>query len=662
MKKPVILCVDDEPVVLTSLKDQILRYIGDDYLVEVTESGEEALEVLKDLVAEGSEVPLIISDQIMPGMKGDELLIRIHDRYPQSLKIFLTGQADATAVGNAVNRANLYRYIAKPWDEADFKLTVTEALRSYHQNKELTEKQRLLENALEQEQTAREALKDANEDLENRVLERTAELEQTRDAADIANRAKSEFLANMSHEIRTPMNAILGFSEILLSMIREPRQKNYLNAIHSSGKTLLTIINDILDLSRIESGKVEFQYGPVMMDDIISEIHQMFLPDIASKGLTLEIEIRGTMPPCLLFDEIRIRQILINLVGNSVKFTHRGWVKISADGHFNDESKKRYHLTLIIEDSGIGIPGDQQKLIFEPFRQQFGQKTGEYGGTGLGLTITKQLVEMMGGSILLRSDTGQGTLFTVDFPDIQVMPNAYGKKETAMDEANPEFSPGTVLVVDDIDFNRTLITAYLESTPLRVIEATGGRAALEYIHELKPDLVLLDLVMPDMNGYEVVREIEKNPEFGNIPLIAITAAGMKEDEIKSKAFFDGYLKKPITRLELMTELKKYLPHTLKKKFNGKTAVKKAVVLEMDVSSEMAGILKKTMFKWKDIGEVYYIDDILDFAAELGEVAKQHGHTVLSAFSETLHKNARENDIEKIEAQIEAIRKFVDRVL
>lgn len=270
-------------------------------------------------------------------------------------------------------------------------------------------------------------LKRHKENLEEEVARRTAELENQRTAlqdalnraeqlaiaAEAANSAKSEFLANMSHEIRTPMNAILGLAELLDSLISDKKQKNYLETIKSSGKNLLTIINDILDLSKIEAGKMEIHYEPVNPYPLFHEIKDIFSLSISRKGLEFVMNIAPDIPESLLLDDIRLRQILFNLVGNAVKFTERGQIKLSARKVQHQNGPGTIDLLIAVEDTGIGIDPESHDKIFEAFRQQDGQSTKKYGGTGLGLTISRRLAEMMGGTISVQSRVNEGSTFEI---------------------------------------------------------------------------------------------------------------------------------------------------------------------------------------------------------------------------------------------------------
>ncbi|MDM8563255.1 ATP-binding protein, partial [Candidatus Marithioploca araucensis] len=383
---------------------------------------------------------------------------------------------------------------------------------------------------------------------------------QAKEEADSANRAKSEFLANMSHEIRTPMNAVIGFSEILASKVTDKQHKSYLNSIQTAGKSLLTLINDILDLSKIEAGRLDIQYEPVNPQIIFTELQQIFTLKMAEKNLELIMEIDKSLPLALILDETRLRQILLNLIGNAVKFTDSGYIKLCANQETNTN-----HIDLIIavEDSGIGIPADQQALIFESFRQQDGQSTRQYGGTGLGLAITKRLVEMMNGEISVKSNTGKGSRFEITLREVEVAHTIQDvKQDNAFDLNNITFEKAQVLVVDDIESNRHLIEEYLSPVNLEVISAENGENALLFAEEYHPALILMDIKMPEMDGYEATRRLKDNPNTADIPIIALTASAALDEKAKTEAHgFDGFLSKPVNISDLLSELSRYLKYT-----------------------------------------------------------------------------------------------------
>lgn len=372
-----------------------------------------------------------------------------------------------------------------------------------------------------------------------------ADLIKSKEEADSANRSKSEFLANMSHEIRTPMNAVIGFSELLSNSVKDEKQRSQVESIHSSGKNLLKIINDILDLSKIEAGKIDIKPVPINLCNLLDEIENMFVQKVKEKGIILSIDYEKIFPKTLLLDEIRFRQILFNLIGNAVKFTDLGQVSISIEKCELKKEKENVDLIVIVKDTGIGIPVDQQEFVFDPFNQQTGQNVVKYGGTGLGLSITKKLVERMGGNINLESEVGKGSTFRINLPNIPVLDIDVEAKHKAFDTSTVLFEPGTVLIVDDNDENRNLIIDLLENSHLTLLQAINGKEAVEMAKKYIPDLILMDLRMPVMDGYEATKILIDDKLTKSIPVIAVTASiksSKERDHIKK--VFDEYLFKP----------------------------------------------------------------------------------------------------------------------
>ncbi|MBK9291774.1 MAG: response regulator [Bacteroidetes bacterium] len=381
-----------------------------------------------------------------------------------------------------------------------------------------------------------------------------------RKEAEEANKAKSEFLATMSHEIRTPMNAILGFSEILSNSINSPKEKQYIDAILTSGRTLLALINDILDLSKIESGQMHIIEEPVDLLRLTDEIVQLFQPKVAEKNIYLHIEKPAEFPKALLTDEVRIRQVLFNIIGNAVKFTLEGGVMISLNATRTNEGSF-YDVEIKVRDTGIGIPPEKLEHIFQSFYQVESDVTRKFGGTGLGLAISQKLMQLLGGKISVKSEQGRGSTFTVELKGLEETEFA----ELAADqhdwsEENVEFDHALVLLVDDVDYNRELVKKYLENYHIDLLQAVNGKQGVEICHQYKPQLVLMDLRMPEMNGYEATEALKKDPATAHIPVIAFTASSMKHDEDKIRELFDGYVRKPVTRNEIVRVLKKFLPY------------------------------------------------------------------------------------------------------
>ncbi len=412
-------------------------------------------------------------------------------------------------------------------------------------------------------------LHDARDKLEQRVEERTAQLikmkeqaESAKASAEQANAAKSLFLTNMSHEIRTPMNAILGFSEILSTKTKDYVMLHYIDSIQNSGRALLKLINNILDLSRIEAGKIILEYSAVPLRSFIEEITGFFFHITTEKGIEFIVDAEVDLPDVIRIDRIRLRQILINLIGNSVKFTETGYIKLSVSAErVREDNFNEINLLISIEDSGIGIPEDKFQSVFDEFEQLNENSILINDGTGLGLTIVKQLVEALNGKISVKSVVNKGSIFRISLFNITILSedDIVKNDNEISDFTRIRFMKAKILIVDDIKQNRELIMGYLEDFDFSLFETDNGHDAIKLTGELKPDLILLDMKMPETDGYEVIKELRADKKYDSIKIIAITAHAMKNDEAEIKGITDSYLKKPITRTELLNEIRKYIP-------------------------------------------------------------------------------------------------------
>ncbi|MCU0544914.1 MAG: response regulator [Oscillatoriaceae cyanobacterium Prado104] len=774
MKKPVIVCIDDEPDVLDSLKIELRKAVGDRCIIETAEGGEDALELVADLQAEEHEIALVVSDYIMPDIKGDELLRIIHERSPNTLKIMLTGQANLDAVGHAIQYAKLYRYIPKPWHTEDLKLTVVEAVHSYLQDRKLAdevikgreanEKLRIayeelaakesrlqqflaalpvgvsvynpdgsiayINHAAEQMLITDTALVDTSmasnveqliansqfynsekdqlyfpenfpifqalqgeaakvneveisqyglvvtleistrpifdnsgnvayaiaviqdisqrkelerflanyqRTLEAEIAERTEQLQQAVSAAESANRAKSTFLANMSHELRTPLNAILGFAQIIEpspNLTVEDREN--LRIIHRSGELLLTLINQVLDLAKIEAGRMGLFPSNFDLYRLLDDLQNMFQLRAKRQELELFFQRSTDLPQYVRTDEIKLRQVLINLLGNALKFTQIGGVFVrvrtkdtsryateaignttqgteeetetanppdnlttseiaasndaenvlisrqleceapAAAGNLNIDGS--LFLEFEIEDTGVGIAPEEQENLFQAFVQTESGKKAQQG-TGLGLTIARQFVRLMGGDIAVESELERGTTFRFEIA-VKVVDSATiatPNIEREVIELAPDVPAYRILIADDREDNRQLLVKMLSPLGFEMREASNGTEAVEIWEIWQPHLILMDLRMPVMDGYEATIEIRAkiqqteedrqasgqtdfpNPEFPIPKIIALTASTLEER--RSFALLvgcDDFIRKPFRKTDIFDMLQKHL--------------------------------------------------------------------------------------------------------
>jgi len=375
------------------------------------------------------------------------------------------------------------------------------------------------------------------------------------DKANLASREKSTFLANMSHEIRTPMNAIFGFAQLLKETVTGDREKFYVQAINQSGQVLLGLINDILDMSKIEAGKLELQPQSSDLREVFRSCETLFSHMAAEKGLRLEVQLPPNLPKRATIDALRLRQVIINLIGNALKYTDRGSVTTRVTTE--PQSPGLITLVIVVADTGMGIPQHKQQKIFEPFIQLGNGGSSSSTGAGLGLSIVKRIVELMGGEITISSTVGRGSAFMVRLPNTPVIDDSESWPAEAMPAVSAPLPPLKIVVVDDVELNRRLIEGMFISSPHTVFLADGGISGVALAAREIPDVVLMDIRMPDISGVEALQRIRDNPDLKHVRVIAATASSMLGEEGPLRKQFDGYLRKPITRESLEAELRRF---------------------------------------------------------------------------------------------------------
>ena len=420
--------------------------------------------------------------------------------------------------------------------------------------------------------------------------------------AEMSNKAKSNFLANMSHEIRTPMNAILGMDEMILRESHDTLIRKYASDIKSAGKTLLSIINDILDLSKIESGKMELIPVEYDVASVINDIVNMTLDKADGKDLKYSLKVNPNMPSALRGDEIRIRQIILNITNNAIKYTEKGSVSVDVD--FDSESSR---LKVKVQDTGMGIRPEDMDKLFDSFQRLDETKNRNIEGTGLGLNITRQLANMMGGDITVKSEYGKGSVFFVEVPQEVVDDTPIGDYAKRLEEFQAQtkefhtklLAPkAKVLVVDDNDMNLEVITELMSDTKIKISMALSGAECLERVKKDQFDLIFLDQMMPGMSGTETLNEMQKEKLAEDTPIIALTAdAIMGARETYIKEGFTDYLSKPIIYEELEDLLLKYLnPKLLETEEQTQTTdnKNKPMVLVIHEAGEKTDLLKEAL--------------------------------------------------------------------
>ncbi|MFH2142437.1 MAG: ATP-binding protein [Bacteroidota bacterium] len=494
------------------------------------------------------------------------------------------------------------------------------------------------------------------------------ELMHAKKTAEDANKMKSEFLANMSHEIRTPLNAIVGFSSILKEKVAGQKiYTEYLDNIIQSSKVLLNLINDILDLSKVEAGRMVIQYEPVNLNSIIQELQSIFLMKAKEKGLAINIKISKDIPESVITDEKFLRQILFNLIGNSVKFTHKGYVEISVRIIPKDKEGSKVDMIFTIKDTGIGIPPDQIKNIFEPFIQVERRDSLKYGGTGLGLSITKRLIELLGGTITVESEVGRGSVFSFSVYNLEIASlriNENKDKENKI-YSKIRFKNPVILLTEDVLSNRLIVKGYLETLNITIIEAENGEECLNAIHKQRPDLILMDMQMPIMDGYTAIDIIKSDHDMKDIPVIALTASGMKKQKDHIRSVANDFLIKPIYKDELLEKLIKYLPYEelpeIINKKKKRAKIKKVTPDQIKIPKEVnEEITIRFMPTINILKRALNMDELQEFVKKLKKFNKEKKIEIIDDICKELSMNMASFNIEKINENIKRLSDMINK--
>ncbi|SEH08241.1 response regulator [Candidatus Venteria ishoeyi] len=510
--------------------------------------GEEALAMVEQAQAENRPFAVIFMDMRMPpGWNGLETIKHIWEKYPDIEMVLCSAYSDFSWEEIQAELGDTHRLLVlkKPFDTMEVKqitLSLAKKTDYYLTYRNYVEK------------------------LEQAVQQRTQELEQARltaeqakEQAEHANRAKSVFLSNMSHELRTPMNAILGFAQLMQRDSKlDAEQREYLATINRSGQHLLALINDVLEISRIETGRNERVEHIFNLNELLAGVEEMIQVRAVTKQLILRTEYGDGLPGYVLGDENKLRQILINLLGNAVKFTNTGSITLRVT--LEAGNQQHTHIGFAIADTGIGIKPEDQQCIFEPFIQtEAGEKQGE--GTGLGLAITREFVHLLGGELELKSSPGKGSRFFFELPiklvDQAGLPPAIKNTQVVgLAEGQSDFR---ILIVEDKADNRLLLRRLLEQTGFQVHEANNGEEAIKQFQQWHPHLIWMDIRMPVMDGYEATRRIKAMPQGKHTEIIALTASAFEEDQMSViAAGCNGFVRKPLQEEEIFQAMEKAL--------------------------------------------------------------------------------------------------------
>lgn len=449
--------------------------------------------------------------------------------------------------------------------------------------------------------------------------------------AQESRRQKDIFLATMSHEIRTPLNAIIGFGQLAQNEKMGVSAKRYVTSILDGGNALLLLINDILDISKLEAGRMKLDPEPTNIHELMEFMRKIFQETCSEKGVAIHFEIQPDIPQSLTLDAARLRQVLMNLIGNAVKFTDEGKVEILANGTKNPSDTSKWDISIKVRDSGKGISDEEIPKVFEAFYQAHGSQ-----GTGLGLSIVKRFISLMDGEVTVTSKLGEGSEFSIHLPARSVSSRISNETHTLVDDVDfNSLHPSCLLAVDDNEMNLELIREIFKGSHHTVSTATNGQEAIDVIAADKPDLVLMDLRMPVMDGVEAAAEIKRREEMASLPVIAVTAGSLpgESDRLKESNHFDFSLRKPFSSRELYDALAVFL----EKKSSVKPPEADTTV-DAELYSRLSTLLDS---EWSQVKGRMIDSEVEQFAAKVIALCNGGKPEIVILWAEKLAREAKE---------------------
>ncbi len=477
-------------------------------------------------------------------------------------------------------------------------------------------------------------------------------------------REKSDFLASMSHEIRTPMNAVFGFTQLLAKTKIEPEAREYIKAIQTSGRALLALINDILDLSKIEAGKLPLALQATDIRELLESTLGVFAETASQKQLQLRLRVAPEVPTTLVVDQHRLRQVLMNLISNAVKYSDQGVVRVSAGS--TTTAEQQCELTIAIADNGIGIAKDRQALLFEPFYRAVGDGD-EREGTGLGLAIVRRLLTLMSGDISLQSAPGSGSTFTIVLRNVKVSSEiAHPLDEDEQSINFARLNPSRILIVDDVAWNRDLLAAFLAEGDHHVAFANNGEEAILAATQHQPDLVLMDLRMPVLDGREATRRIRQTSGLEHIKIIAVSASSMSREERDESSDFDAYIRKPVAREVLFQAMAEQLglqaPAAADVEAVSQAATPQPLLLEPVAAAARKAAISRLQrivdFELANIQATLRVAEIRKLANELAVLGSRGGFPAISYFSRRLLAAVERFDVLQMDSLLHQLNEHV----